>query len=353
MQKNSTSADELAKDLSQFIPVTQIFRDEPMAQHCTFRTGGNADLFIRVNRTEELRSALSVLRHAGEPYFLLGRGSNVLVSDSGYRGAIVTMVPETGKDNGFSRIEVLEDTAEQQESGSSGETEKTDTAAAGNDADRGYRRIRAGAGAFLSALSFAARDHSLTGLEFACGIPGSVGGGLRMNAGAYGGEIRQTVESAELLLPDGTIRNFSGEEMQFGYRTSILKTDGVAALGAIFRLLPGNREEIQAKIDDYSARRRSKQPLEYPSAGSTFKRPEGHFAGQLIGEAGLRGFRIGNAGISEKHCGFVINYGGASASEVYSVIREVQRRVYGNSGVKLEPEVILLGEFAEEPGREA
>ena len=209
---------------------------------------------------------------------------------------------------------------------------------------RGHR-LCCGAGCSLAAAAAAARDSGLAGLEFAAGIPGSVGGGLVMNAGAYGGEMRMVVESVDMLLSDGTVRCVSGEEMAFGYRQSLLKRNGAAALGAVFALTPDDPAQIRVRMEELAARRRARQPLEFGSAGSTFKRPAGHFAGQLIEEAGLRGFRIGEAQVSDKHCGFVVNRGGASARDVLAVIEEVQRRVRENSGVELEREVILLGEF--------
>lgn len=310
-----TDQETLCRELGAVLPSDRILRGEPMARHCTFRTGGPADWFLRVSTGRELTEVLRILRKAGEPYFLLGRGSNILVDDAGYCGAIVTMIPENG--------------------------EKTEFTQAVYDPDL-PDCITAGSGMTLASLASFAADHSLTGLEFASGIPGTVGGALVMNAGAYGGEMKQVVRSADLLLPDGTVRTFSGEEMQFGYRRSILKENGGTALRAVFGLKKGDPAQIRAQMTDYTERRRSKQPLEYGSAGSTFKRPEGHFAGQLIEEAGLRGFRIGNAGVSLKHCGFVINYGGATTAEVKAVIAEVQRRVKETSGVDLEREVIYL-----------
>lgn len=307
--------DELVLQLRGVLPEKQILRHEPMAAHCTFRTGGPADLFLRVSTEKELEDVLRILRDADEPWYLLGRGSNVLVEDDGFRGAVVTMLPENGK--------------------------RTELSSVSDDAeDRNC--LAAGAGATLAELAGTAMRKGLTGLEFASGIPGTVGGALVMNAGAYGGETRQVVVSADLLMPDGRIRRFSGEEMQFGYRRSILKVNGAVALRAVYRLTPDDPERIRARMADYAGRRRAKQPLEYGSAGSTFKRPEGYFAGQLIEKAGLRGFRIGNAGVSEKHCGFVINYGGATTAEVKAVIAEVQRRVKECSGVQLEREVIYL-----------
>ena len=206
-------------------------------------------------------------------------------------------------------------------------------------------RIAAGAGATLKAVAVAAMEHGLAGMEFAAGIPGTVGGGLVMNAGAYGGEMRQVVRKAGLLMPDGTMRDCSGEEMEFGYRTSLLRRIPAAALRAEFELTPGDPAAIRAKIADLAAQRRAKQPLEYPSAGSTFKRPEGYFAGKLIMDAGLAGYSIGGAQVSDKHCGFVINRGGATSAQIRALIEDVQQKVYEEAGVCLEREVIFLGEF--------
>ncbi len=206
-------------------------------------------------------------------------------------------------------------------------------------------RVIAGAGASLSAAAGAAYRNGLGGLAFAAGIPGSVGGGLVMNAGAYGGEMKQVVEQVQILMPDGTLKAFSKDEMEFGYRTSILKTNGGVAACAVFSLQKEDPAEIAAQMADFANRRRSKQPLEYPSAGSTFKRPEGYFAGKLISDAGLRGFTIGGAQVSDKHAGFVINKNGASAADVRAVIEAVQQKVMETAGVRLEREVIFLGDF--------
>lgn len=306
---------ELKQRLQAVVPAQQIRESEPMAAHTSFRTGGAADLFVRILRREELQGAVQLLRSLGEPYFILGRGSNLLVGDRGFRGVVLSLVPAPEQESELTAITV----------------EGT--------------HICAGAGATLQRLSLTARDHALTGLEFACGIPGSVGGAMVMNAGAYDGEMKNVVESVDLLLEDGSLQTFTGEQMQFSYRHSILKENGAIALSARFSLQPGEREAITAKIADFAQRRKDKQPLEYPSAGSTFKRPTGYFAGKLIQDAGLRGFAIGGAQVSEKHCGFVINRDHATAADVRAVIEAVQKRVLESSGVQLEREVIFLGDF--------
>lgn len=301
--------------------------NEPMARHISFRTGGPADYFVRVQEEKTLLRVLSLLREEKEPLTVLGRGTNLLVGDGGYRGCIVTLtggsipVTDTGREERAPA------------SGALGRTQVTGT------------HLLAGAGASLAAAAGAAAASGLSGLEFAAGIPGSVGGGLVMNAGAYGGEMRQVVESVTVLTESGEVRTLPAAEMAFGYRTSALRTHRWIALSCTMALTPEDPEKIRAKMADYAARRKAKQPLEYPSAGSTFKRPEGHFAGQLIQEAGLAGFGVGGACVSEKHCGFVINKDHATSADIRNVIQKVQRRVEEHSGIRLEPEVIFLGEF--------
>lgn len=289
-----------------------------MRLHCTFRTGGPADLFVRVRTADELQNVLPLLRADEIPVFILGRGSNLLVGDGGYRGAVIAMMPEPGRP-------------------------ETDFGKVTADPESGV--VRAGAGVTDAALFAASRDASLTGLEFASGIPGTVGGAMVMNAGAYGGEMKQVVSAVDILQGDGTIQTYDNAGMRFGYRTSILKKMPGIVLAASFQLSHGDRDEIAAKAADFNARRKAKQPLSLGSAGSTFKRPAGYFAGKLIQDAGLSGFRIGDAGVSTLHCGFVVNYGNAASAEVRAVIEAVQKRVLENSGVTLEPEVIFLGEF--------
>lgn len=322
----------LQNELGRILPSGQIRFDEPMARHCSFRTGGPADALVRVETEKEMTDLLALLRDRGEDYFLLGKGTNLLIGDGGFRGVIVTAAAETAAPAG-------------KETGPEAGGETT----AENGPLSGVRtegnRIFAGAGATLKAAALAARDAGLTGLEFAAGIPGTVGGGLVMNAGAYGGEMKQVVRTVRLLMPDGSARTCGAGEMEFGYRTSMLRKTGAVALGCEFELEEGDPEQIRARILELAAERRAKQPLEYPSAGSTFKRPEGCFAGKLIMDAGLRGFSVGDAQVSEKHCGFVINRGQATSAQIRRLIEEVQARVLEDSGVRLEREVIFLGEF--------
>ena len=294
--------------LTQMLGEERVRVKEPMALHTTFRIGGPADYYVSVKNAEELQRVLACLKEEGEPWYILGRGSNLLVGDGGWHGCVIAL----------DRMD--------------------DIAVEGNV-------ITAMAGASLAQAAQAAREHGLTGLEFASGIPGSVGGALVMNAGAYGGSMDQVVREVT-LLQDGEVRSLPAEEMHFAYRHSLFKETSAVALGCRMELQPGNPEEILAKMQELAAKRREKQPLEYPSAGSTFKRPEGMFAGKLIMDAGLRGFRIGDAQVSEKHCGFVVNRGRATAEEVREVIRSVQAKVEEQFGVHLEEEVIYLGEFS-------
>ena len=284
-------------------------KNEPMRLHTTFRVGGPADVYAEPEDEWELREILDTCEAAGTPYLLIGHGSNLLIGDGGFRGTVICL----GK--AFSDIAV------------DGEV------------------ITARAGALLSAVANTALEHGLTGMEFASGIPGSVGGALVMNAGAYGGEIRDILLSADILEMDGSADRTDADGLELGYRCSNITALGRTVLGASFRLKKGDPAEIEAKMKDLNGRRKEKQPLEYPSAGSTFKRPEGYFAGKLIEDAGLKGFSIGGAQVSEKHAGFVINKDNATAKDILDLIKEVQRRVFENAGVRLETEIRMAGEF--------
>lgn len=299
----------LIEFLQTKVPSEYIFSDEPMEKHTTFRVGGSADCFVEIGTVEELSSIIRYLNQTERNYIVLGNGSNVLVGDKGFRGVVLHM----GKR--FSNI-VVDGTT-----------------------------IKAQAGAMLSVVSKTAAKHSLTGLEFAAGIPGTIGGAIVMNAGAYDGEMKQVVQSVTVLSENGEVMVLSNENMNFGYRTSVIKKRPFIVLETELVLQEGNVSEIEAKMADFNERRRSKQPLEFPSAGSTFKRPEGNFAGKLIMDAGLRGFRIGGAQVSEKHCGFIINQGNATAADISELMDEVTERVKERFFVTLEPEVIRIGEF--------
>ena len=282
---------------------------EPMAAHTTFRTGGEAAVFVEVPGKQQLTQLVQYMAKISQEFFVLGKGSNLLVGDKGYPGIVLNL----GKQ--FARIEVEDDI------------------------------IRAEAGASLPQVAVTAMRHGLSGLEFAAGIPGSIGGAIVMNAGAYDGEMKQVTKNVTVLNQAGEEMVLDCDTMEFGYRTSIIKNRPFVVEEVELQLVKGDPAVIKAKMDDFNSRRKEKQPLEYPSAGSTFKRPEGYFAGKLIMDAGLRGFRIGGAQVSEKHCGFVINVGNASSADVREVIDEVRERVKQQFGVTLEPEVVFLGEF--------
>ena len=283
--------------------------NEPMNRHTTFRIGGPADCFLLPSSQEELQEIIKICSDEKLPYFILGNGSNLLVSDAGYRGVIIQL------DRNMEEITV--DGTE----------------------------IRAAAGALLSSIAVAARRASLAGFEFAGGIPGTLGGAVVMNAGAYGGEMKDVLKEVTVMTGDGEIRVIPASELEMGYRTSIIKKAGYLVLGATISLKEGNLEEIKALTRELSEKRTSKQPLEFPSAGSTFKRPEGYFAGKLIMDSGLRGYQIGGARVSDKHCGFVINAGDATAQDVVALMDHVTEVVREKYGVTLEPEVKFLGDF--------
>lgn len=299
----------LIEFIKETVSPENVFFGEPMDKHTTFRVGGEADVFVQVNGKEQLRALIGYLGKIEEDFFVLGKGSNILVGDKGFRGIILDMSKH------FTRIRVE-----------------------GN-------RIIAQAGASLPQVAKVAADSGLTGLEFAAGIPGTIGGAVVMNAGAYDGEMKQVVKKVTVLSKSGEEMELDGDSMEFGYRTSVIKNRPFVVEEVELELAPGNKEEIVAKAAEFNQRRRDKQPLEYPSAGSTFKRPEGYFAGKLIMDAGLRGFRVGGAQVSEKHCGFVINVGNATAGDISELMDEVRERVKERFGVTLEPEIIRIGEF--------
>lgn len=283
--------------------------NEPMNRHTTFRIGGPADYFLLPSSSEEVKGILEICKEESLQYFILGNGSNLLVSDEGYRGVIIQLY----RNYGGLTVEGTE--------------------------------IRAGAGVMLSQIAATARNESLTGFEFAGGIPGTLGGAVVMNAGAYGGELKDVLKEAVVMDREGNIFTVPVEKLAMGYRTSLVKTAGYLVLEAVISLKKGSQEEIRDTMKDLTDRRISKQPLEYPSAGSTFKRPEGYFAGKLIMDAGLRGYQVGGAQVSEKHCGFVINKGNATAADVCRLMADVQAKVQEQFGVTLEPEVKFLGDF--------
>lgn len=296
--------------ISQFVPKENISEKELMSRHTTFKVGGPCSVLVKIDEVCQLQKLLPYFVEEKIPYFFLGNGSNILVSDKGFDGVIITYSQSLSDE-----IKVEGD------------------------------RITAGGGVLLSKVAKKALDASLTGFEFAAGIPGTVGGAMVMNAGAYDGEMKQIVENVEVVDAEGSLRVLSCEEMEFGYRTSILKREPFIVTQVTFKLSKGDSAVIKEKMDDLAQRRRNKQPLEYPSAGSTFKRPEGHFAGKLIMDSGLRGYQVGGAKVSEKHCGFVVNAGNATATDVYNLMEDVIKKVKEEFQVTLEPEVIRLGEF--------
>jgi len=297
------------RQLTNIIDEKRVCIDEPMKKHTTFRIGGNADFFVMPKSVEEVQAVVALCRQEGMPYYILGNGSNLLVSDKGYRGTIIQIYKEM------------------------------------NDIHIEGTEVKVQAGALLSKIGSATLAAGLTGFEFAAGIPGTVGGAVVMNAGAYGGEMKDILKSATVLTENGEVLTLYNRELELGYRTSIIARKGYTVLEAVYELQPGDKESIRARMDELKTQRVTKQPLEYPSAGSTFKRPEGYFAGKLIQDAGLRGFRVGGAQVSEKHCGFVINTGDATAQDVMELIQQVSDKVMQEFGVKLEPEVKVLGEF--------
>jgi len=295
--------------IEKIVPQENILFNEPMSRHTTFRVGGAAKCLIKVNNKEQMKKLIPYLHMTGQNFFILGNGSNLLVGDKGYSGILVKL------GEGMESVTV------------EGE------------------RMKISAGTLLSKAASAARENELTGMEFASGIPGTVGGAIVMNAGAYGGEMKQIVESVEVMNMEGEILVLDNDTMEFGYRKSVIKSRPFIVLETVLCLQKGKQEEISSKMEELSRLRREKQPLEYASAGSTFKRPEGYFAGKLIMDAGLRGFSIGGAKVSEKHCGFIVNSGNATAADIREVIDEVQKCVKAKFGVTLEREVIYLGDF--------
>lgn len=279
----------------------------PLKEYTTFKIGGAAELFVCPKNLMELLIVIGILKEENVPYMILGAGSNLLVSDKGVAGAVIKL------GEGF------------------------DYAHAKND------YILAGAGVSLASLASEAKAKELTGLEFASGIPGSLGGAIFMNAGAYGGEMKDVISEVSYIDKDGSVKTASCDECNFGYRQSIFQDGEKIIISAKFVLKKGNKDEILAKMRELNAKRKEKQPLEYASAGSTFKRPEGHFAGALIEQAGLKGKSCGGAQVSEKHAGFIINTGGATAKDVTDLIAHVQKVVFEKFGIELEPEVKITG----------
>lgn len=302
---------DFLSEAKKIVGEENVFTGEKMDKHTTFRVGGSAKYMAAPTLDVQVQKLLALCKTEGVPYYVVGNGSNLLVSDEGFEGMMILI----GK--GMSQIKV---------SGC---------------------RITAGAGALLSRLGTAAAGAGLRGLEFAAGIPGSVGGACVMNAGAYGGEMKDVLTKVRAVAPDGRLCDFGAGELELGYRRSVFSDGGYAVTEAEFLLEPDGTAQINARMEELAARRREKQPLEYPSAGSTFKRPEGFFAGKLIEDAGLKGRGVGKACVSEKHAGFVINKGGATAQDIYDTIKMVQDAVKSEYGIILEPEVKIIGKFCD------
>lgn len=295
-------------EITTALPELQVLKDEPMSRHTTFRIGGPADYFVCPDR-EQIAAVLAVAKKCGMAITVIGNGSNLLVGDKGIRGLVVEI--------GSAMNQIMVD----------------------------KNHITAGAGALLSQVAAKAAAAELGGMEFAAGIPGSVGGAVTMNAGAYGGEMKDILRTVTVLTPEGELKTLDVSEMDLSYRHSCVPEQQYIVLEAEIELGYKPEKEIRAQMEELRNKRIEKQPLEYPSAGSTFKRPEGYFAGKLIMDAGLRGYRVGDAQVSEKHCGFVINRKNASAQEVRQLMQDVQDKVKAQFGVMLEPEVKMLGEF--------
>lgn len=302
---------DILGSIREIINEKQILFDEPMNRHTTFRVGGTADVLVRPASISEIEKIIQWCCEHAIPYYIVGNGSNLLVGDEGIRGVVIQI------GNDFSEVEVGDD-----------------------------ETIWVQAGCMLSKVANVAMEHSLAGLEFASGIPGTIGGAVMMNAGAYGGEMKDIIECVTLLTPEGDIQILPQDQMEFGYRESIVSKQNYIVLEVKLRLQKGDANVIMAKMKELNEARREKQPLEFPSAGSTFKRPEGYFAGKLIMEAGLAGYRVGDAQVSEKHCGFVINRGKATAREILTLMNDVINRVEEKYQVILEPEIRKIGEFS-------
>lgn len=299
---------EVYDKLREILDEEKILVNEPMNKHISFKVGGPADILVRPTTEEEIKNLLIYISKNNIPFIVKGNGSNILIKDGGFRGLVIEL-----SDN-FSDFYIEGD------------------------------EVNVQSGALLSVIGKEAMNSRLTGFEFASGIPGTLGGALAMNAGAYGGEMKHVVKSTRLMDMNGNVKEYTNEEMRFGYRHSLLTDEKLIAISAKIKLEKGDYDQIKEKMDDLTNQRRMKQPLEYPSAGSTFKRPTGYFAGKLIQDSNLKGYSFGGAQVSEKHSGFVINYNNASAGDIIGLIEHVKNTVYEVHGVRLEEEVKILGE---------
>lgn len=321
-------------ELLNIVGKERVLRDEPLRLYTTLKIGGPADFVVKPESEDELSEILCLCKRTGTPHFIIGNGSNLLVSDTGYRGVVIKL---------WKPVEAV--CLLQEDSMPECCAYLDDRTGTENLCDDRYTVVRVAAGTMLSRAAMAIANMGLQGFAFAAGIPGTLGGAVVMNAGAYGGEIKDCIVSARVMDGNGSVIELSKDELKLGYRTSVVQGTDWIVLDAIFAFTKGNKEEILSEIEELNQRRREKQPLEYPSAGSTFKRPEGYFAGKLIMDAGLAGYRVGDAEVSRKHCGFVINSGNATATDFYRLMQDVTEKVKEQFGVTLEPEVRMLGEF--------
>lgn len=298
---------EFYNELAAIVGEDYVLQDEPMKKHVTFKVGGPAAFYVKPQSAEQIRELVALHKAAGRPYFLLGKGSNLIVKDEGYQGTVIEVL------NGMSNFELI------------------------------GTHLKADAGIMLGKIASVLLEAGLGGFEFAYGIPGTLGGAVVMNAGAYGGEIKDVIVNATVMDQDGKIFTLDKDQLELGYRTSVIARKHLIVLGAELAFYLDKKEIIEEKMNDFSSRRKEKQPLNYPSAGSTFKRPEGYFAGKLIQDAGLKGYQVGGAMVSEKHSGFVINAGDATCADILQLIADVKRIVFEKFGVMLEEEVKVLG----------
>ncbi|KAA1042438.1 UDP-N-acetylmuramate dehydrogenase [Macrococcus equipercicus] len=306
--RNPVTLNNLYDSLTQVIPAALIKVDEPLKKYTYTKTGGNADFYVSPVRYEDVSAVMKLAQDYDVPVTFLGNGSNIIIRDGGIRGIVLSLL-------NLKDIQVE------------------------------YNQIIAGSGAAIIDVSTTARDHHLTGLEFACGIPGSVGGAIFMNAGAYGGEIKDCIDHAKVIDENGEMFTLDKEALALDYRTSAIQKRHLVVLEATFNLERGDVNLIQAKMAELTQRREDKQPLEYPSCGSVFRRPPGHFAGQLIQEAGLQGHRIGGVEVSKKHAGFIVNVDHGTATDYENMISHVRDTVLAHAGVELQPEVRIIGEY--------
>lgn len=324
----------------------QVRLAEPMKAHTTFRIGGPAGAYVTVRSPEELKLAIAACRAAELPYQVIGNGSNLLVSDAGIAGVIIALVPQQDGQCTY----VLQD-GQAHETGADCGAPQVTPESQKPEVTKRWKTLFVWGGELLASVSKAVSKQGLTGLEWASGIPGTIGGGIFMNAGAYGGCMADVLQYAVVIDEDGREWHQTPSELQLSYRYSNLESNRRYVAGAVFTLAEGDASQSLEQIAELTKKRREKQPLQYPSAGSTFKRPEGYFAGKLIEDAGLRGYTVGGAQVSEKHCGFVINRGEATAEDVLTLMADVHERVLAGFGVGLEPEVRMLGDFSKLPER--